>query len=150
MTSKATIDNFLAQKKLAVVGVSRNKNKFGNIIFRMLKERGYQVYPINPNAGTVEGVTCYPSLEKLPEPVDGIVINVPPGQTLEVLKSARDLQIRRIWLQQGSESNEVISFCQINHFDYITGHCILMFAEPVGFGHRFHRWLWKVLGKLPQ
>jgi hypothetical protein len=150
MTSKTTIDNFLAQKKLAVVGVSRSRNKFGNIIFRMLKERGYQVYPINPKAETIEGVQCYPSLEKLPELIDGIVINVPPGQTLDVLKSAQKLNLRRIWLQQGSESNEVISFCQLNQFDFISGHCILMFAEPVGFGHRFHRWLWKVLGKLPK
>lgn len=150
MTSKATIDNFLAQKKLAVVGVSRNKNKLGNIIFRTLKERGYLVYPINPNAETIEGAQCYPSLRKLPEPVDGIVINVPPGKTLDVLKSAQELNLRRVWLQQGSESNEVISFCMINKFEFISGHCILMFAEPVGFGHRFHRWLWKILGKLPQ
>ncbi|MBN2092555.1 CoA-binding protein [candidate division KSB1 bacterium] len=150
MTSKATIDNFLAQKKLAVVGVSRNKNKFGNIIFRMLKERGYQVYPINPNTATVERTQCYPSLEKLPEKVDGIVINVPPGQTLEVLKSALELKLLRVWLQQGSESNEVVSFCLMNQFEFISGHCIIMFAEPVGFGHRIHRWIWKILGKLPQ
>ncbi len=150
MTSKATIDNFLAQKKLAVVGVSRNKNKFGNIIFRMLKEHGYQVFPINHHTEIVEGVQCYPSLEKLPEKVDGIVINVPPGQTLEVLKSALELKLLRVWLQQGSESNEVNSFCQMHEFEFISGHCIFMFAEPVGFGHRIHRWLWKILGKLPQ
>ncbi len=116
----------------------------------MLKERSYQVYPINSKTATVEGVQCYPSLEKLPEPVDGIVINVPPGQALAVLKSAQALNLHRIWLQQGSESNEVISFCQLNRFDFISGHYILMFAEPVGFGHRFHRWLWKILGKLPK
>ena len=81
MNSKKLVDDFVALKKIAVVGVSRKKAKFGNTIYREMREKGYWVYPVNPNADVIEGDTCYPDLLSLPEKVDGVIINVPPVQT---------------------------------------------------------------------
>ncbi|HEY7751040.1 MAG TPA: CoA-binding protein [Ignavibacteriaceae bacterium] len=149
MNSKKSVEEFLEQKKIAVVGVSRKKNKFGNVIYRELKQKGYQVYPINPNADQVEGEKCYASFLSLPEKVDAAVINVPPLQAEKVLREIKEAGIRKVWLQQGSQSADAVKFCEENGIDCVSNECILMFAHPSAFIHRAHKWIWGVLGKLP-
>jgi len=149
MNSKKIVEEFLAQKKIAVVGVSRKKTKFGNAIYKELKQKGYQVYPINPNMDAFEGNACYPDLLSLPEKVDAVVINVPPVQTEKVVKEAKEAGINKVWLQQGSQSEAAIKFCEENGIDCVSNECILMFAQPSAFIHRAHKWVWGVLGKLP-
>ena len=150
MTTKAMIDDFLAQRALAVVGVSRKAEKFGNVVYRELKAKGYRVFPVNPNAESVAGERCYPSLSALPEPVGGAVIVVPPAETERVVQDAAAAQIRRVWMQQGAESEAAIRFCEENGIGVISGECVMMFARPIGFGHGMHRWVWGLLGKLPK
>jgi predicted CoA-binding protein len=149
MNSKKIVEEFLAQKKIAVVGVSRKKTKFGNAIYKELKQKGYQVYPINPNMDAFEGNACYPDLLSLPEKVEAVVINVPPVQTEKVVKEAKEAGINKVWLQQGSQSEAAIKFCEENGIDCVSNECILMFAQPSAFIHRAHKWVWGVLGKLP-
>ncbi|MDH3267692.1 MAG: CoA-binding protein [Ignavibacteria bacterium] len=149
MNSKKVVEDFLAQKKVAVVGVSRKKTKFGNAIYKELKQKNYQVYPINPNMDAFEGNTCYPDLLSLPEKVDAVVINVPPVQTEKVVREAKEAGINKVWLQQGSQSEDAIKFCKENRIDCVSNECILMFAQPSAFIHRAHKWVWGVLGKLP-
>ena len=149
MTSEKLVDEFLAQKKIAVIGVSRKKTKFGNAIYRELKQKGYNVFPINPNMTAFEYDTCYPNLLSLPESVDAVVINVPPEQTIKVLREADQAGIRKVWLQQGSQSEGAIKFCEENGIECVANECILMFAQPSAFIHRAHKWVWGVLGKLP-
>ncbi len=149
MTSKKLVEEFLTQKKFAVVGVSRKKTKFGNAIYKELKQKGYTVFPINPNMQTFEGETCYPDLLSLPEKVDAIIINVPPVQTEKVVREAKEAGINKVWLQQGSQSEEAIKYCEENNIDCVSNECILMFAQPSAFIHRAHKWVWNVLGKLP-
>jgi len=146
---KADVQDFLSQKNIAIVGTSRSKNKFGNIIFRELKKRGYRVIPVNPNTKIVEGDQCYPDLKSLPEKVDGAIIVVPPANTIQVVKDARDAEIFRIWIQSGAYSKEAVDFCNDNKITVVANECILMFAEPVNSIHRIHRWIWKLLGKYP-
>lgn len=150
MTKKVDVDEFLNQEKLAVVGVSRKKSKFGNAIFRELKKKGFDVYPINAHADTIEGEKCYPDLKSLPETVGGAVIVVPPAQTEQVVKDAKDAGIPRVWMQQGAQSDAAIAFCKENNISVVAKECILMFVEPVESIHKFHRWLWKIFGKLPK
>lgn len=149
MNSKKIVDEFLAQKKIAVVGVSRKKTKFGNTIYKELKQKGYQVYPINPNMDAFEGNACYPDLLSLPEKVNAVVINVPPLQTEKVVREAKQAGINKIWLQQGSQSEDAVKFCEENGIDCVSNECILMFTQPSAFIHRAHKWVWSVLGKLP-
>jgi len=149
MNSKKVVEDFLAQKKIAVVGVSRKKTKFGNAIYRELKQKGYHVFPVNPHINTFEGDTCYPDLLSLSEKVDAVVINVPPLQTEKVVREANSAGINKVWLQQGSQSEAAEKYCEENGIDYVSNECILMFAQPSAFIHRAHRWIWGVLGKLP-
>ena len=150
MTTRAVVDDFVSQRKLAVVGVSRHKAKFGNMAFKELRGKGYKLFPVHPHAETIEGERCYPSLAALPEPVGGVLVVVPPAQAEQVVRDAAAAGIRRVWLQQGAESATAIRFCEENGISAVHGECILMFAEPAAFYHRAHRWVWKLLGKLPR
>jgi predicted CoA-binding protein len=150
MSSRAMVTDFVAQRKLAVVGVSRQGRKFGNTAFRELKAKGYKLVPVHPQAETIEGERCYPNLASLPEPVDGVLVVVPPAETEKVVREAAAAGIKRVWMQQGAESPAAIKFCQENGLNAVHGECILMFIEPAAWFHRAHRWVWKLLGKLPK
>ncbi len=150
MTSKATVADFVSQRKLAVVGVSRKKMKFGNLAFRELKRKGYKLFPVHPHAEQLEGERCSASLAALPEPVEGVLVIVPPAQAEQVVREAAAAGIRRVWLQQGAASPAAIRFCEDNRISVVHGECILMFAEPAAWYHRAHRWVWGLLGKLPR
>ncbi|GIK59527.1 MAG: CoA-binding protein [Ignavibacteriota bacterium] len=149
MTSKKIVEEFLIQKKIAVVGVSRTKTKFGNAIYKELKQKGYDVFPVNPNLQTFEGDVCYPDLLSIPDRTDAVVINVPPVQAEKVIREANQAGIKKVWLQQGSQSDSAVKYCEENGIDCISNECILMFAQPSAFIHRAHKWILGVLGKLP-
>ncbi|MCL4709481.1 CoA-binding protein [bacterium] len=149
MTTKTAVEDFVAQRTLALVGVSRRGKKFGNMALQALKAKGYRVFPVHPHADQIEGEPCFPSLSALPEPVEGVLIVVPPEETDKVVREAAAAGIRRVWMQQGAESQAAIRFCEEHGIRVVQGECILMFAQPVVSFHRFHRWVWKALGKLP-
>lgn len=150
MTLKRSVDNFIASNNIAVVGVSRNKRKFGNTIYRELKQKGFNVIPVNPNCDELEGDKCYRNFESIQEKIDALVINLPPQNAVKAVEDAKNYGIKKIWLQQGSQSDEAVKYCEENDIDCISNECILMFAEPTGFIHKFHRWIWGVAGKLPK
>jgi len=150
MATKAAVTEFTAQKVLAVVGVSRSPNKFGTMAYRELKAKGYRLFPVNRNVDSVEGERCYPSLKELPEPVGGVLVVVPPAEAESVMRDAAEAGIGRVWLQNGAESEAAIRYGEQHGISVISGECILMFAEPAGFGHRLHRWFRGVMGKLPR
>jgi predicted CoA-binding protein len=147
--SRLVVYDFLSQRSLAVVGVSRSGKKFGNAIYRTLKQHGYKLFPIHPVAETVEGDRCYPDFQSLPERVGGVVLCIPPMQTEEVLKHVFEAGIKRVWMQQGSESYAALRYCEKMGINAVHGQCILMFSEPVTAFHGFHRWVWKLVGKYP-
>ncbi len=149
MTSREAVTDFLAQRTLALAGMSRGGRGFGNVVHRELKAKGYTVYAVHPQADLIGGERCWPSLADLPGPVGGVVVSLPPGQAENVVREAHRAGIRRVWLSQGSESPEAIRFCEEHGMAVIARECILMFAEPAAWIHRVHRGLWRMLGKLP-
>jgi hypothetical protein len=148
-SSQERIADFLAQRTLALVGVSRGGRKFGNAIWKELRAKGYTVFAVHPAAAQIDGERCWPDLASLPEPVGGVVIVVRPEQTERVVADALRAGIRRVWMQQGSESPAAARFCEANGIAVVQRECVLMFAQPVTSIHRVHRWVWRVLGKLP-
>lgn len=150
MTSRAAVDDFLAQKDLALVGVSRSGKKFGNMALRELLANGYRVFPVHPEAETVQGVRCYRSIRDLPASVGGLLVVVPPPQTEVVVREAAAVGIRRVWMQLGSSSQTAVEFCTDNGIEAVHGECILMFLRKGPVLHRIHHWLWGLLGKLPR
>lgn len=151
MITKAMIDDFISQPSLAVVGVSRTKSeKFGNAAFKELKTKGYKLYLVHPSGEIIEGQQSYPSLKALPEKVGGVLVVVQPAQAEKVVHEAHDTGINRVWLQQGAESQAAIQYGQENGMSVIYGKCILMFAQPMRFFHKPHRWVMGLLGQLPK
>jgi predicted CoA-binding protein len=148
MTTQASVEGFLAERTLAIAGVSRSGKGFGNSVLKDLTGKGYEVLPVHPGAGEVGGVQSSPSLAELPKKVGGLILVVPPQQTEKLVREAKEAGIDRVWIQQGAESPDAIQFCAENGIDAVHGECIMMFAQPTGI-HRFHRWLNGVFGKLP-
>jgi len=149
MTSKKAVADFFKQKTWAFVGVSANTKKFGSIAYKELKKKGIKLLAVNPLT-TLDNEPVYPSLSAIPETVDAALIVVSPSKTLAIVQEAVAKGIKHLWLQQGAESAEAIQYCREKGVNCIHGECILMFAEPVGFPHSFHRLIWKILGRLPK
>jgi len=121
------IMEFLHKKNVfAVVGASRNPKKYGHQVYKDLRNAGYRVYPVNPNANEVLGDKCYPSLEDLPVKPDVADLVVPPKVTEQVVKTCKRLGIEKVWMQPGSESETAINFCKENEIDVVHGVCVMV------------------------
>lgn len=144
----STIEEFIQSKRLAVVGVSSSPQKFGNMVYKELKERGYQVFAVHPKLEKIDGDTCYPNLAALQGKVDGVVINTKPEHAVEVLREAAQVGMKRAWLQQGASSAEAERVAKELGINIITGKCILMYAQPVRSFHKVHRFFAKIFGGL--
>ncbi len=142
------IKGFIQGKRIAIVGVSRSGQKFGNKIFAELKARGYQVSIVHPQAQEIGGEPCFPNLAALRGKIDGVVICVSPGQAGQVLREAVQAGVKNIWLQQGAQSPEVLALARQLGVNPVAGKCILMYAQPVRSFHRFHRGFMQLFGQL--
>jgi predicted CoA-binding protein len=121
------IKAFLYRENIfAVVGASRNPEKYGYQVYRDLRNAGYRVYCVNPNADEVLGNKCYPSLEVLPVKPDVVDVVVPPKITEQLVKTCKKLGITKVWMQPGSESETAIKFCEENSIDVIHEVCIMV------------------------
>jgi len=120
------IREFMAQKRFAIVGATDNTRKYGNEIFKNLKSRGYEVYPVNPRLKELEGTKCYPSLSNIPVKVDVVDIVVPPQVTEVILKECKRLGLDRMWLQPGSENEAAIAFCHENSLKVVHDVCVML------------------------
>ena len=123
---QGNIRDFMAQRRFAVIGASDKTNKYGYQIFKSLKERKYEVYPVNPRITELEGVRCYASLADIPVKIDVADFVIHPGETERVLEDCRKLGINRVWLQPGSESDAAIAFCHRNEMRVVYGVCVML------------------------
>jgi predicted CoA-binding protein len=150
MTSRrSSIEAFVAQPALALVGASHSGHKFGNAILRELLTKGVRVYPIHPAAELIDGITCYATFEDIPEQVGGVIVSVKPADAMAVVRDAAAAGIRHVWVQQGAESPALANLCTELGVDAVFGECILMFERPTGF-HRAHRMVASLLGRVPR
>lgn len=153
---QAKVGDFLAQKRIAVAGVSRNNSHHptGNLIYRRLKETGHAVFPVNPHMQTFEGDRCYPDLMSIPGGVDGVVIVTRPEITRQIVHDCQRANVRRVWMHQSvtkgaSVSPEAAEYCRQHDISVIAGACPMMYVEHADFGHRCMRWILELTGKLP-
>ena len=115
------IQDFVNRRVWAVVGVSTNRHKYGNIIFRDLRGAGYQVYGVHPDAEPVEGETIYATLADLPVLPEVVDIVVPPEITEQIVQECQALGLTRVWMQPGAESEAAIEYCHANGIRVIAG-----------------------------
>jgi predicted CoA-binding protein len=148
-TKKTEVEMILSKQVMAVVGVSKNPQKFGSQVYLNLKSKGYTVYGVNPGLSTFDGDKIYGTINELPDTVEAIVTVVPPAITSIVVKEVHAKGIKAVWMQQGSESQEAIDFCQTNGITVIHNQCVMMFVPPVSGIHSLHRGFKKLFGGLP-
>jgi uncharacterized protein len=150
MVSLTSIQNFLSAKEIAVAGASRNPRKFGNVVLKELQTKGYNLYPINPNADSINDLACYKSVSLLPPQVTHLYIVTKPDQTMEVLKDAINRGIRNVWIQLKSDTPKVLEKARQHGIDLVYGECIIMHIEPTRGFHKFHKSLRRFFGKMPK
>jgi len=155
-TMKEAASEFLAHKKIAVTGVSKNQNGAANLIYRKLRSAGYKVSAVNPNASMVEGDVCYNKLKSIPEKPEAVVIVNKPVTTYQIVKDCADLGIKNIWMHNGmnqsgsSISEEGVKFCHEQNIKVIPGGCPMMYIEHADIGHKMMRWMKNLTGSLPK
>jgi len=150
MVTLNDIHKFLEPRKFAVAGASRNLKKFGGSVFKELRDNGFELYPINPNADEIQGVKCYNSVEELPADVNHLFIVTPKYETDLIARAAVKKGIQMIWIQQESDTPEAVKTIEDAGIPLIYKKCIMMFASPVKSVHRFHRFLVKTFGGYPK
>ena len=157
----AKIDNlvqdFLAQKRIAVVGVSDKRETGCNLAYQKFRDSGYQVYAVNPRIATFEGATCYPDLKSIPQKPDAVFILASPKVTDQIVQQCVDLGIQHVWMHcmmgvkpglaagMTSVSQQAVEMCRANGIAVIPGSCPNQFLKP-DFGHAMMRGMWKLFG----
>lgn len=153
------VQDFLAQKKIAVVGVSDRRETGCNLAYRKFKEAGYAVFAVNPRLTTFDGAPCYPDLKSIPEKPDAVFILANPKVTEQIVQQCVDLAIKRVWMHcmmgtkpglaasMTSVSQDAVQMCRQNGITVIPGSCPNQFLKP-DFGHAMMRMIWRILGFL--
>lgn len=152
---KDAAGEFLAHKRVAVTGVSRTPGSHGsNVVYQRLKERGYEVFPVNPNAEEIDGDACYPDLTSIPGGVEAVVIGTRPDRAQQTVKECESLGIEHVWMHRsfgcGSVSQEATAYGREHGITVIDGGCPLMFAPTSDQGHRVMRWMFTLNGHVPK
>jgi hypothetical protein len=155
-TLEAKVDDFLAQKRIAIAGVSRDNSHhpIGSAIYRRLKSTGHDVFAVNPAMAMFEGEPCYASVQAIPGGVDGVVIITRPEVTRQVVRDCDAAGVRRVWMHQSvakgsSVSSDAVEYCEQHGITVIAGACPMMYGPGADLGHRCFRWVLGVTGKLP-
>jgi hypothetical protein len=152
---KEVAAEFLAHKRIAVTGVSRNPKGHGsNIVYQRLRERGYEVFAVNPHADEVEGDRCYHDLASIPGGVEAVVIATRPEAAEGTMRECAALGIDHVWMHRsvgaGSVSAAATDYGRQHGITVIDGGCPLMFAPASDFGHRVMRLMFSLNGNVPR
>jgi predicted CoA-binding protein len=152
--SLAVIKEFLALKRVAIVGISHTEADFSRTLWKELRTRGYDVVPVNPTATEIDGEKCFASLNRIPKSVDWVLLMTSPAISEAVVRECAELGIKRVWFHKGggagSVSQAALDFCQANGIEVVPGQCPFMFLPDTAFFHRFHGFGKKVVGKYPK
>ncbi|MCA9936830.1 MAG: CoA-binding protein [Anaerolineales bacterium] len=152
MSFNEKAQEFLAQERIAVAGVSRSPQNTANGIYKTLRQSGRTVFAVNPNTDTAEGDPCYPSLQAIPGGVDGVIIITKPEITEQVVQDAVAAGVPRVWMHNNtfmpsSVSEKATAVCHENNITVIDGGCPMMFFDPF---HKCMKWMLGAMGRLPK
>jgi predicted CoA-binding protein len=154
-TMKEAASAFLANRRIAVTGVSRNpQDHGGNVVYRRLRERGYEVFPVNPNADEVEGDRCYHDLRAIPGGVAAVVIGTRPERAEQTMRECAELGISHVWMHRGpgagSVSTSATDYGRARGITVIDGGCPCMFEPTADLGHKAMRFVFTLAGNVPK
>ena len=153
MSSMAIIRDFLAQKRIAVVGVSHDPKDFSRGLLRTLRERGYDAVAVNPELSSADESPCYARLTDISPQVDGVLVMTSPAVTDQIVQECAKLRIPRVWMYRaggkGAVSPQAVEFCEDHGIAVVPGECPYMFLNESGWFHRFHGFIKKISGAYP-
>ena len=146
---------FLANKRVAVTGVSRHPKGHGsNVVYERLRGRGYEVFAVNPNADEVEGDQCYHDLRSIPGGVDAVVIGTRPETAEKTMRECAELGIKQVWMHRGpgsgSVSQKAADYGRQRGIAVIDGGCPCMFGPTADLGHKAMRFVFTLTGNVPK
>jgi predicted CoA-binding protein len=152
---KQAASEFLANKRVAITGVSRHPQNHGsNVVYQRLRQRGYEVFAVNPNADRVEGDTAYPDLKSVPGGVDWVVIGTRPETAESTMRECADLGIKQVWMHRsfgkGSVSDAAAEYGRQHGITVIDGGCPCMFDPVADPGHKAMRFVFTLVGNVPK
>jgi len=152
---KDAAEDFLAARRVAVTGVSRSGSDHGaNVVYKRLRDRGYEVFAVNPNATTVEGDACHPDLAAIPDGVDAVVIGTAPERAAGTIDECVALGIGKVWFHRGPGAGSVDDDAARTARDagmlVIDGGCPCMFGPTADTGHKVMRPFLKLTGNVPR
>jgi predicted CoA-binding protein len=154
MTTLQEIGTFLALRRLAVVGVSARGNDFTRSLFRELRQRGYDLVPVNPSLSEVDGIPCVARIGDASPPVEGALLVTSPSVTERVLEDCVEAGVHHVWLYRaagaGAVSPTAVAFCESHGIAVVGGECPFMFLPQTGLIHRVHGFCRKLTGKYPR
>ncbi len=133
---------FLSHERIAVVGVSRDERDFSRMVYRELRQRGYDLAPVNPGSKELEGRPCFSRLQDVTPPAEAALLFTPPSRTAQAVRDCLAAGIRRVWMHRGmgpgAADPEAIAFCEANGISVVAGLCPFMALPGAGLAHRLH------------
>jgi hypothetical protein len=154
MTTLKQVEDFLALKRIAVVGVSRDAKHFNTVMWEEFRQRRYDAIPVNRNATEIDGQRCYASVKEIQPPVEGVLIMTPRSETEQVIRDCADAGVKHVWLYGGAAPGPATkaarALCDEKGLDHVDGLCPFMFMPESGAMHAPHRFWKKLTGSFPK
>jgi predicted CoA-binding protein len=150
----SAIQDFLAQTRIAVIGVSHDPREISRALFKELRTRGYDTVPVNPSLKEVDGIPCFAHLRDIQPPVTAALLMTAPTVTEQVVEECAEAGTSKLWMysagKSGAVSEHAINFCESRGMTVIPGECPFMFLQGAGWFHRMHGFIRKIRGAYPQ
>ena len=154
MTHMENIRDFLAQKRFAFVGVSRQPKDFSRALFREFQSRGYEPVPVHLEVSEIEGVRTFTHLRDIQPPVESVLLMTSPTVTDLLVLECVEAGIKRVWFHRGARegalTDSALQICEANGIRAIAGECPFMFFDSTAWFHRFHGLVKKIVGAYPR
>lgn len=149
-----TIQDFLAQKRIAIAGISHDPRSTSVALFKEFSRRGYEVFPVNPHLTEVQGRRCLARVQDIQPTVDAVLIMTAPEITETIVRDCADAGVERVWMYRaggkGSVSSKAVAFCGERGIRVVPGQCPFMFLPRVDAVHRLHGFVRKITGRYPR
>jgi uncharacterized protein len=153
IASRTRIDDFLAQRRFAMIGVSRNSSDFSRTLLREFLNRGYDVVPVHPQCAEMEGRPCVASIAAVDPPAESVLMMTPPSVTEALVGDCMAAGVKRIWMYRaagaGTVSQRAVAFCHANGIQIVPGECPMMFLPDTPWFHRLHGFVRRITGTYP-
>ena len=153
-TTMKQVEDFLALKRIAVVGVSRDPKNFNTVLWQEFRQRRYEAIPVNPNTAEIDGQTCYASVKAIKPPVEGALIMTPSRLTDQVARDCVDAGVKQVWMYggmaPGASTKSAVAVCRENGISVIDGLCPYMFFPGTPAMHKPHALFKKLLRRYPR